>query len=418
MSRWLQCAFLLVAVCVMSKRGYSGDWPQILGPHRDGVAAADERLAAWPENGPPLVWERQVGHGVAGVAVSDRKVVLFHRIQDEEVVEVLDLDDAGVIWRKGYPTTFVPQFFPDMDGPLCVPTVAGDRIITFGAGGVLTCWRLSDGEVVWRRETQRDYADVLEGYFGVGSCPLVHGDKVVVNVGARDSDAGLAAFDLESGEVAWAAIHDGASYSSPVLTELNGSAAAIALTRFKCVGVDIEDGTVRFEVPFGFRGLNVTAANPVLLGDAVFLSAAYGIGAKYGRIGADGFQEVWANNDVMSSQYTTCVEHDGMLIGIDGRQDIGQATLKCFDPETGDVRWAVENFGYATLLKADGKLLIAGTDGEFVLAELSTEGFRPLARARLFNDTVRALPALSSGRLIARDSQRLRCFDLRPRTGD
>jgi hypothetical protein len=92
--------------------------------------------------------------------------------------------------------------------------------------------------------------------------------------------------------------------------------------------------------------------------------------------------------------------------------------LKCFDPRTGDVRWSVENFGYATLLKADGKLLIAKTDGEFVLAELSVDRFQPLARAQLFDDTVRALSALSDGRLFVRDSERFRCFDLRPPTAE
>lgn len=391
----------------------AGDWPQILGPSRNGAAGEDERLAdSWPDDGPPLVWESPIGRGFAGVAVSDGNLVLFHRLGDREVVESREAADGTAVWSKEYPTDFVPQYGRD-DGPLCVPTIAGERVITLGAGGVLTCWRLRDGEVVWRRETQRDF-DVVPGYFGAGSCPLVHEDKVIVNVGARDDDAGLVAFDIESGVVLWTAVSDGASYSSPVLTTIAGEPTVIAVTRFHCVGVSAADGTVRFETPFGLRGLNVTAANPVLVGDAVFLSASYGIGAAFGGIGGDGFQSNWSNDDVMSSQYTTCIEHEGLLYGIDGRQDIPPATLKCFDPQTGDVRWAVEDFGYATLLKADEKLLIAGTNGEFLLAELSAETYQPLARAQLFNDTVRALPALSGGLLFARDSSRLRCFDLNP----
>ena len=416
MSCWCRRA-LLVAVWFVPQYAFSGDWPQILGPARNGAAAGDERLAStWPDGGPPLVWEREVGRGFAGAAVSDGRVAVFHRVGDQEVVELLNLEDGGGLWRKAYPTTFVPQFGRD-DGPLCVPTMAGERVVTLGVGGVLTCWRREDGEVVWRREILRDF-DVPEGYFGAGSCPLVHEGRVIVNVGARDDDAGLAAFDLESGELLWRAIGDAASYSSPILAEVDGKAIVVALTRFKCVGVGVEDGAVLFEVPFGLRGLNVTAANPVLRGDALFLSASYGIGALYGTIGADGFRQVWSNDEVMSSQYTTCVEHEGLLVGIDGRQDIPPATLKCFDPATGEVAWAEEDFGYATLLKADGKLLIAGTDGQFVLARLSAERFEPLARARLFDDTVRALPALSEGLLIARDTSRMKCFDLGPRTGE
>lgn len=414
MSRWQALVLMgLAGVFPWSRPGFAGDWPQILGPSRNGAAADDETLAVtWPDGGPPLVWESAVGSGFAGVAVSDGKLLLFHRMRDQEVVASLLPGSGDEIWTREYPSTFVPQYGRD-DGPLCVPTIVDERVVTLGAAGVLTCWRISDGEVVWRRETQRDF-DVVEGYFGAGSCPLVAGDKVIVNVGARDDEAGLVAYDLESGAIVWTAVADGASYSSPVLAQVAGETSVIAVTRFKCVGVSTEDGDVQFDVPFGLRGLNVTAANPVLLGDAVFLSASYGIGALYGSVADGGFQSVWSNDQVMSSQYTTCIEHDGFLYGVDGRQDIPPATLKCFDPRTGDVKWAVEEFGYATLLKADGKLLIAGTDGEFQLAELSPESYRPLARARLFDDTVRALPALSDGRLFARDGNRLRCFDLRP----
>lgn len=395
-----------------ARTGIGGNWPQILGPSRSGVADADERIASqWPEQGPPLVWETNVGRGFAGPSVAGGRLVLFYRTDNLEVVETRDAVNGSEGWRKQYPTSFVPQYGRD-DGPLCAPTIVGNRVVTFGAEGVLTCWDLDDGDVVWRRETQRDF-DVLEGYFGVGSSPLVYDGRVIVNIGARDDGAGLVAFDLETGAVKWKAVSDGASYSSPVVRDIAGAPTVIALTRFKCVGLSPE-GEIRFEFPYGMRGANVTAATPVLMGDSLFLTAAYGIGAVFGRIGPGGFETEWSNNDVMSSQYTTCIEQDGLLFGIDGRQDIPPATLKCFDPRTGDVKWSVPDFGYASLLKVDGKLLIAKTDGEFLLAALSAERYQPLARARLFDDTVRALPALSNGRLYARDTERLRCFDLRP----
>ena len=38
----------------------AGDWPQILGPNRDGIA--DESLTvSWPEKGPVEVWSAEVG---------------------------------------------------------------------------------------------------------------------------------------------------------------------------------------------------------------------------------------------------------------------------------------------------------------------------------------------------------------------
>ena len=59
----------------------AGDWPQILGPDRNGVAR-DETLLAWGPDGPPTVWKRNVGEGFAGVAVAQDRVIMFHRQGD------------------------------------------------------------------------------------------------------------------------------------------------------------------------------------------------------------------------------------------------------------------------------------------------------------------------------------------------
>jgi outer membrane protein assembly factor BamB len=238
--------------------------------------------------------------------------------------------------------------------------------------------------------------------------------KVIVNVGGRDKGAGIVAFDLSTGEVAWEAVDDEASYSSPVVASVGGTPQVIALTRYKCVSLSPATGQVNFEFPFGLRGANVTAANPLILEDHLFLTASYGIGAVYSRLTSDGAQQVWSSVDVLSSQYTTCIEHQGKLIGIDGRQDIPPAELRCIDLRTREVLWSVPDFGYATLIKADGKMLIAKTNGEIVLAELRTDAYRPLARAKVFTTTMRALPALSGGKLYLRDTRTLKCLDLSP----
>jgi hypothetical protein len=64
------------------------------------------------------------------------------------------------------------------------------------------------------------------------------------------------------------------------------------------------------------------------------------------------------------------------------------------------------------LILADGKLVIMKTDGELVLAEPSPKEFRLLASAKLFGTTTQALPALSAGRLFARDTKTLKCVQI------
>jgi outer membrane protein assembly factor BamB len=413
-SPMIRRVILAVFACAAATDLSAGDWPQILGPNRNGIAADDERLAeTWPESGPKLLWEQPVGRGFAAVAVVGERAIVFDRDRNTERVQALNVATGESNWDDAYPTDFVPQYGRD-DGPMATPAIANDRVCTFGAQGVLSCYDLNSGELLWRRDTHEDFG-AREGYFGAGSSPLIDDGKVIVIVGGeREAEAAVVAFDLTSGETAWHSVADDASYSSPVVATVDGTRHLIALTRLKCVSLDPADGGVRFEFPYGLRGPTVTAANPLVIDGKLFISASYGIGAVYAAIQQDGVQELWSGDDILSSQYTTCVEHDGLLYGVDGRQDIPPADLKCFDPVTRDVKWVEPAFGYASLIAADGKLIIVKTDGGLVLAELSPASFQPLAQARIFQDTVRALPALSNGRLYLRDSHTLKCLSLTP----
>ena len=157
----------------------------------------------------------------------------------------------------------------------------------------------------------------------------------------------------------------------------------------------------------------MTAACPIVLGDHVFISASYNFGAKLTRVGSTGSIEVWESDEIMSSQYTTCIEHDGALIGVHGRQDQGLADLRCFDPKTKQIHWTQSGFGYATLIKADGKLIILKSDGTLVLAKADKKSFQELSSHEVLDTTTRALPALSNGLLYVRDTRVLKCLDVR-----
>jgi outer membrane protein assembly factor BamB len=393
----------------------AGDWPQILGPRRDGQAAADERLArTWPAAGPPVVWEREVGAGYAGLAVAHGRAYLFHRVADRERVEALDAATGEVVWKDaGHPTRFQPQVGGG-DGPLCTPVVAGDRLIVFGAAGTLACLDATTGRRQWVRETHRDFG-AAEGYFGAGATPLVVGERVVVNVGGAKQKAGLVAFDLVTGETAWQALADAASYSAPVAVEVDSRPHVLAVTRLACVLVDAATGEIRWQFPFGQRGPTVNAATPVLLaGDRLLVSAAYGIGTVCATFDLRGATPVWEGIDSLATQYCTPLAVAGHLYAIDGRDDVPPADFKCLDPATGRVLWTERGFGYGTLLAADGKLLVAKTDGEVLLIEPDPAGLTILARCRPFGrnqaGSLRALPALADGRLYLRDDRRLVCL--------
>lgn len=408
----LRSGLVLAALgLIVPSAAAAGDWPQILGPHRNGVAENETLTESFPKKGPARVWQKEVGEGFAGVAVAEMRVILFHREGTEERAQAFDAASGQSLWMRSFPTAYASGISPD-NGPRCVPVIHDGRVFLLGAAGDLHCVALADGKHRWSRAAAKDFG-APEGYFGIGSTPIVEGDKLLVNVGGKVK-SGIVAFAIVDGKTVWQATDEQASYSSPVAVTQDGVRHVIFVTRLNALSIDPENGTVRWKIPFGARGATVNAANPLVLGDHLLLSASYGVGALYAKFSQDRTQTVWDNNDTMSSQYATCVAHEGFLYGVDGRQDQGTARLRCFDPQTGKVQWTEPNFGMASLIGADGKLVIVKDDGTLVLAAATPEKYRELGRSRVLSTTTRALPALSNGLLYVRDTKVLNCLDLRP----
>ncbi|NBX28952.1 Pyrrolo-quinoline quinone [bacterium] len=404
---WAACALALTMPAASA-----GDWPQILGPARTGIAAADERLAdRWPESGPREIWRRDVGAGHAGVAVVAGRVILFHRLADREVVEALDAATGQPVWKADHATNFMPQVGGG-DGPLCVPVVHGRRVIVFGAQGVLDCLDAGTGERLWMRETHREFG-AQEGYFGAGSTPLVVGDHVIVNVGGAKRGAGVVAFSLATGETVWQATAEPATYAAPVAVAVGGEPHVLIVTRYACLLLDPVTGAVRWRFPFGQRGPTVNAATPVVpAAGRLFVTAAYGIGCVCADFDRTAATPKWEGPGPLATQYCTPIVDGGHLYGIDGRDDVPPADLVCIEAEGGREVWRERGFGYGTLLAADGKLLAAKTDGELMLLQATPAAVAVLARGRPLPGTLRALPALAEGRLYVRDDSTLTCLDV------
>ena len=394
----------------------AGDWPQILGPNRSGIASPDEKLAdRWPVDGPRPAWRRPIGAGYAGIVIRGGRGYVFHRVDDREVLEAFDVGSGKTLWQDGHPTTFTPQVGTG-DGPLCTPVVANEAVISFGAQGVLSCHDPATGKVRWRRDTHRDFT-AQEGYFGAGSTPLVVGDTVIVNVGGTRDEAGVAAFSLATGATSWSATREPASYSSPVEVVVDGRSYVVMVTRYQCLLIEPGSGKIRWQFPFGMRGPTVNAAAPVVFsagddGVRLLVTAAYGIGSACGPFDADSFRRAWDGIDSLATQYCTPIFLDGHLYAIDGRDDVPPADFVCVEATTGRVVWRERSFGYGTLVAADGKLVVAKTDGELVLVRPSPDGLQVLSRARVLQGTLRALPALAAGRLFIRDDTTLACLEV------
>ncbi len=390
--------------------GSAADWPQFLGPQRDGHSSESQLNWVWPKDGPPLAWSREIGHGWAGPAVAGDKLILFHRIESEEVVACLDPATGKEKWAFRYPTKYRDDFQFD-DGPRATPLIAGERVIALGANGDLHAIELTTGKKLWQRNLIADYS-VPKGFFGVACSPMLASGHLLVNVGGKG--AGIVAFDPATGKEVWKATDDPASYSSPTLAEIDGKPLAVFLTRSGLVALDPATGKVRYAHPFRPRlNESVNAATPLVYKDEIFLTVSYSTGAILLKAKGDEAEEVWANDRSLSCQYNTPVRVGEHLYGVHGRQEGGGAKLRCIEWKTGNVKWSVDRFGVASILAVDGGLLALTESGELVRFDANTDAYNERARASILGSPTRALPALADGRLFARDGRKLVCVKLK-----
>jgi outer membrane protein assembly factor BamB len=390
------------------------DWPQFLGPDRNGVSTGPPLADSWPAAGPRIVWRKPVGAGFAGPVVAGGRVILFHRQGREEVVESLDARTGASVWRFAYPTAYRDDFGFD-EGPRAAPVVAGGVIYTFGAEGQLHAIDLDKGTRLWSEDTMKRFG-VPKGYFGASGSPLVEGGRVIANIGGGTaaSPAGVVAFDAKTGTLAWSATEDDASYSSGVAATIGGRRSAVFLTRDNLLGLDPATGAVQFQRRWRARlAASVNAATPLVIGDLIFVSAQYGPGAGVFRVSGSTLTELWASDEVLSNHYATSVHHGGLLYGFHGRQEFGPS-LRAVELKTGAVKWSQDQFRAGSLLLVNDRLLVLRESGELLIAPATPQGFKPTARAVVLQGSVaRPYPAIADGILYARNENTLVAVDLR-----
>lgn len=393
------------------------DWPQHLGPSRNGEYSGPPLANRWPADGPRKIWQKPVGEGFAGPVVSGNRLILFHRVKNEEVVEAFDSRTGESQWRYAYTTAYRDDFGFD-GGPRAAPVVVSGRVYAFGAEGQLTALDAATGRKIWSVDTMHRF-NVRKGFFGAAGSPLVENGRVIANIGGTDGGkgAGIVAFDANTGAVLWMATDHQAGYSSPVGASFGGQPTAVFFTRNGLVGLDPATGAIRFQKPWRSRSAaSVNAATPIIVGDTIFVSATYGTGAAALRVQGNQLVELWSGDEILSNHYATSVHANGYLYGFHGRQEF-TPSLRAVELKTGSVKWSVDGFHAGSVTLAGDRLLVLKETGELMMAAATPQAFSPIAQARILPQTVRSFPALADGFLYARNNDThkdvLVCLDLR-----
>jgi outer membrane protein assembly factor BamB len=389
------------------------DWPCWRGPHRDGVSRETGLLKEWPKDGPAQLWKVDLGGGFSSVVVADGRLFTQTREKNQEVVVCLDAATGKDLWRyrydcdyAAYPTFTGGGMPASRTGPRSTPTVAGDRLYTLGATGILLCLEAKTGKKVWQQDLLALAGTPCprHGYCG---CPLVVGDRIYLNPGGPKGKS-IAALDGKDGSVVWQALDDPIGESTPVWVEDGSTPQVIFFTGTAAVGVQAKDGKLLWRYPWKTQ-FDLNIATPIHADGQVFISSNYGTGAALLRLNRTTEPETVWKGKAMQNHFTSSVLYEGSLYGF------SDTRLRCVDFQTGQVRWEKVGLGKGSLVVADGQLILLGDHGQLVHAGATADKYTEVSRCQVFGqDTLTwTVPVVSGGRLFVRSQYALVALDVR-----
>lgn len=391
----------------------AADWPQFLGPQRNGISTETGLIKRWPVGGPNEVWRVAGGVGMSGLSISEGKLVTLVQKDGRQWAIALDAETGKQAWE----TDLAPEYHNSMgDGPRGMPAIDGDRVYVFTGEGILAALQLLDGNEVWSKNTVEELQGNIADY-GMACSPLIVGDQVIVTVGAPK--ATIVAFDKSSGKRAWEAGDDPAGYSSPALLDVGGRRHVVASTGRSILGLDPATGDELWSYPYE-TNYDCNIVTPLAIDGNVFVSAGENHGSVLLSLKPKGKQfevnEVWSSQgarSVLRNEWQTSILYEGHLYGFDNVGAAGPVThLTCINAATGDRVWQKPRFGKGNLIAADGKLFMTTMEGELVVARMSPDKYDEIGRVTLLGST-RQAPALANGLLYLRDDAEIVCLDVR-----
>lgn len=390
--------------------GSKEQWGQYRGPNRDGVAAGDARLSAWPANGPKQVWKQPVGVGFSGIVIAGDRLLTMFGEDSTEFLACFDRKSGKERWRQPVGKLFVDDLG---NGPRATPVVDGKLVFALSSYGQMHALEIANGRPLWMYSLA-DSFEIKVPQRGFSTSPLVVDDLLLVQAGGGDGEA-LVALDKKSGQKAWTAVDGLPSYSSPIDATIHGQRQLVFATVrvverkpiFETVGV-----TPQGEVLWRGPSIPGIIAMPVLVApDKIFVSGSNDDGCSLIKVSRDGnaftAAELWQNRE-MKNHFNSSVYFDGNIYGF------SKATLKCIDAATGEQRWVKRGFGKGSLIVAGGHLLVVSDRGELALLQATPEAYRELGRAHLIDGKSWTSPTYFDGHIYVRSVQEMASYKLVP----
>jgi outer membrane protein assembly factor BamB len=389
------------------------DWPQWGGPNRNFQVARAKPIAPWGESGPKALWKRDLPFGSSSVAVDGNRLYTMYRGEpDSEVVLALDANTGRTVWEHKYPAVFLKGMnMKTGSGPHATILVDGDRLFAVGVNGLLHCLDKKTGRVRWSKGLIEEMGGnvMLRGY---SNSPLRYKDKLIVMLGGKGHT--LAALDPATGAIRWQGGDFSNSHSSPVVVNVDGQDQIVCVVEKAIAGFDPADGSLLWSHPHENRGGDITTT-PIWGPDNIlFFSGAYQGGSRALRLTRQGGKttvaELWFHRQ-MRVHHSDVMRVGDHVYGPSG--DFSGVVYMCVDIRTGDIKWRDRALGRANTVLVGSSALLLDEDGSLQLAQLTPEGVKTLAKAKLLENIAWTPPTVAGNRIYLRDRKSILAVEVR-----
>lgn len=412
------------------------DWPFIRGVHCDGHSAETGLADQWPESGPPVLWTRTLGQGYSSFVAWDDKVATQMQTLGGQYVICLRADTGETLWEYRYDWPYDPAgVYP---GPRATPTYDHGRLYFAAPNGTIGCLDAQTGQLRWSCNPVREFAG--KGIdFGYSCSPTVMEGKVILPVGG--AGASLVALHAATGSVAWHSGDDAASYTPAYPIEFRGRKCVLGYLQNALVCHDLETGERLWRHDLS-TGYDEHSAWPIYREPYLWISSAFQAGSELLELTGDletPTRTVWKKDHLSNDIFSSVLVGD-VIFGFDLREAQAKThrpsrgTFTCLDFATGNVLWTQGDprqrrtlekstspsageshapIGHATVIVADGKLILFNDTGELILARANCESYEELGRVSVLSGEICwTVPVLSGGRLFVRNQSRAACLFL------
>lgn len=402
------------------------DFPQFLGPNRDGNLPNTYFAYDWEKETPTLLWKQEIGPGHSGFATRNGFAVTMEQRGDLELTTCYKIATGELMWSYANETRH--NSWLGKVGPRSTPTIHDGKVYSLGANGHLVCLKGANGELIWKKDLHEEFGtSVAEEKnavtWGRAASPLVFSDKVVVPAGGpkEGPHVSLVCYNRNTGEELWRAGETQISYASPMLMPYlkpgtRGANCIVSVNESNVTAHDTENGDIIWSIDRpGDSSAAASTSQPVLMpGSRLLLTKGYGTGSQLIHYQAGQVETIWKNTAALKTKFTNAVYHNAYAFALsDGR-------LECIEISSGKRVWkSRKSYGHGQILLCGSEILVLAEKGYLALVRAWGTKMGNDANKHVQFTSFQALEgttwntiAVHGNKLLVRNSQEAACYEM------